>query len=249
MRPDSRLRLPRQGKGVPGWKACRKGVSLQVSLRGRFQKEVVYPPQWRCPPKTDRLLRRRHLTGGEEVKPKKMVQSNKIELVERVTETLKKSQSIVLSDFKGMTVAQLTGLRSQLREQSVEMRVIKNRLIKRALSEAGYDNLDEFLVGNTAVSFGIKDAAAPAKILTEYAKKNDKFIIKGGLLEGKRLDLNGVKSLATMPSRKELLSIMAGDMKQPAVKLATAFQAGLLKVAYAMQALAKKQEGMSESAA
>jgi large subunit ribosomal protein L10 len=178
-----------------------------------------------------------------------MVQSEKIELVERVTETLKQSQSIVLSDFKGMTVAQLTGLRSQLREQSVEMRVIKNRLMKRALSEAGYDNLDEYLVGNTAVSFGIKDAAAPAKILTEYAKKNDKFVIKGGLLEGRRLDLSGVKSLAGMPSRRELLSIMAGDLKQPAGKLAMAFQAGLLKVAYAMQALAKKQEEMSGSAA
>jgi large subunit ribosomal protein L10 len=178
-----------------------------------------------------------------------MVQNEKIELVARVADTLKKSQSIVLSDFKGMTVAQLTALRSQLREQSIEMRVIKNRLIKRALNEAGYDNLDEYLVGNTAVSFGIKDPVAPAKILTEYAKKNDKFIIKGGLLEGRRLDLNGVKSLAGMPNRKELLSIMAGDLKQPAAKMAMVFQAGLLKVAYAMKALASKQGATSESAA
>jgi large subunit ribosomal protein L10 len=171
-----------------------------------------------------------------------MVRSDKIELVGNITEKLKQSQSIILSDFKGLTVAQLTALRTQLREQSVEMRVIKNRLIKRALSEAGCDSLDEYLVGNTAVSFGVNDPVAPARILVDYAKKNDKFVIKGGLLEHRRLDPQGVQSLSKMPGRKELLSMMAGGLKQPAVKMATAFQAGLLKVAYAMKALAKKQE-------
>lgn len=171
-----------------------------------------------------------------------MVRSDKIELVERVSAKLKQSQSIILGDFKGLSVAELTALRTQLREQSIEMKVIKNRLIKRALSAVGFDNLDEFLVGNTAISFGLKDPVAPARILTDYAKKNAKFVIKGGLLEGRRLDLNGVKNLAGMPGRKELLAMMAGGLKQPAVKMATAFQAGLLKVAYAMQALARKQE-------
>jgi len=177
-----------------------------------------------------------------------MVRSDKIELVEKVTAKLRKSQSVVLSDFKGLTVADLTALRSQLREQSIEMRVIKNRLLKRALSEAGCDRLDEFLVGNTAVSFGAVDAAAPAKILLEYAKKHEKFVIKGGLLEGKRLDRRGVEALSKMPGRKELLAIMAGEFKQPAAKMATVFQAGLLKVAYAMKALAGKHEAAGAAA-
>jgi len=178
-----------------------------------------------------------------------MVRSDKIELVERVAEKLKKSQSVILGDFKGLTVADLTGLRSQLREQSIEMRVIKNRLFKRALEQAGCARLDEFLTGNTAISFGVNDPAAPARILTAYAKKNEKFVIKGGLLEGRRLDAQGVQSLSKMPSRKELLAMMAGGMKQPAVKMAMAFQAGLLKVAYAMGALAKKKEETGEAAA
>lgn len=178
-----------------------------------------------------------------------MVRSDKIELVDGLSKKLKASQSVVLGNFQGMTVAELTTLRTQLREHSIEMRVIKNRLIKRALNEVGYDNLDDYLVGNTAVTFGLNDPAAPAKILLEYAKKNPKLVIKGGLLEGKRLNPDGVKHLSSMPGRKELLAMMAGGMKQPAAKMATVFQAGLLKVAYAMKALADKQQQTGESAA
>lgn len=177
-----------------------------------------------------------------------MVRTDKVELVERVSEKLRKSQSVIVTDFKGMTVAELMGLRSQLREQAVEIKVIKNRLVRRALSEVGYDNLDEYLHGNSAIVFGIQDPVTPAKILTDFAKKNDKLVIKGGLLEGKRLNPAGVKALSGMPNRKQLLAIMAGDLKQPAAKMATVFQAGMLKVAYAMNALAKKLEGPGEAA-
>ena len=98
------------------------------------------------------------------------------------------------------------------------------------------------MTGNTAVSYGVLDAVAPAKILVEHSKKNDKIAIKGGLLEGRKLDAAGVISLSKMPSRKELLARMAGDLKQPAAKVVMAFQAGLLKVAHAMNALGKKLE-------
>lgn len=172
----------------------------------------------------------------------KMRRPEKEVLVGTVTEKLRKSQSVVLSDFQKMTVAELTDLRNQLRAQSIEVRVIKNRLIKRALIDVGYDALDEFLVGNTAVAFGVEDPGAPAKILLEYAKKNNKLVVKGGLVEGKRLDAKGVVTLSKMPGRKELLSILAGDLKQPATKVAMVMQAALLKIAHAMNALAKKQE-------
>jgi large subunit ribosomal protein L10 len=171
-----------------------------------------------------------------------MVRSDKIELVGRIAEKLKASQAVILTDFRGITVEEMTGLRTQLRSQSVEMRVIKNRLLKLALAEAGCDSLDEMLTGNTAVNFGTADPVSPARILAEYAKGNEKLVIKGGLLEGKRIDAAGVQSLSKMPGRKELLARMAGDLKQPAAKLATVFQAGLLKVAYAMKALAEKKE-------
>lgn len=177
-----------------------------------------------------------------------MVRTDKVELVEFVSEKLRKSQSVIVTDFKGMTVAELMSLRSQLREQAVEIKVIKNRLVRRALSEVGYDDLDEYLHGNSAIVFGIQDPVIPAKILTDYAKKNEKLVIKGGLLEGKRINPAGVKALSGMPNRKQLLAIMAGDLKQPASKMATVFQAGMLKVAYAMNALSKKLEGPGEAA-
>lgn len=177
-----------------------------------------------------------------------MVRSDKIEFVSQITGKLKAAQSVVLTDFRGITVADMTTLRSKLREQSVEIKVVKNRLLRRALAEAGCDVLDEMLTGNTAISFGLADPAVPAKILLEFAKKNDKIVIKGGLLEGKRLDAKGILSLSKMPSRKELLARMAGDLKQPATKVATVFQAGLLKVAHAMNALAKKLEEGGQAA-
>lgn len=171
-----------------------------------------------------------------------MVRPDKVELVSEVSRSLRDSQSVLLADFKGMTVAQMTDLRVKMRSESIPVQVVKNRLLKLALSEAECDNLDDFLVGNTAVFYGMTDAVAPAKILAECAKKNDKLVIKGGLLEGKRLDAAGVDALSKMPGRQELLTIMAIELKQPAVKLATVMNQSLLKVAYAMNALAEKKE-------
>lgn len=171
-----------------------------------------------------------------------------MELVQGVTEQLRKSQSIVLTDFQGITVAEVNDLRSQLRAQSVSMRVIKNRLLRRALVEAGCDAIDDMLVGNTAVAFGEEDPAAPAKVLLKFAKTNDKVKIKGGLLEGRRINAAGISDLAKLPGRRELLAIIAGDFKQPATKMAVVMQQGLLKVAYAMKALAEKQENTGVAA-
>lgn len=136
----------------------------------------------------------------------------------------------------------MTDLRNKLRSESVQLQVVKNRLLKRALTEAEFEAIDEFLVGNTAVAFGVDDPVAPAKILASYAKDNDKLVIKGGLLEGKKLDQAGIVNLSKMPGRQEMLTIMAIEFKQPATKMATVFNQGMLKMVYAMQALAKKRE-------
>ena len=177
-----------------------------------------------------------------------MRRPEKVALVNDLTEKLSGCQSIILTDFKGMSVGQVTDLRVKLREQSVDMRVVKNRLLKRALSGAKFDALDNLLKGNTAVAFGVDDPVAPAKVLIKYAKDNEKLVIKGGLLEGKALDVAGVENLSKMPGRKELLSIMAGDLKQPATKMASVCQAALLKIPYAMQALSRKLEEAGEAA-
>ena len=176
-----------------------------------------------------------------------MLRTDKVEFVSTFAEKLKSAQSVVLADFKGISVAEMTDLRAQLRSQSIEMKVVKNRLLKRALNEAGCDALDEMLVGNTSVTFGMADAAAPAKILVKYAKDNEKLVIKGGLLEGKRLEASGIEGLSRLPGRPELLTRMAYDLKQPATKMATVMQAGLLKVAHAMNAYARKLEESGQS--
>jgi large subunit ribosomal protein L10 len=184
---------------------------------------------------------------GKEVK-EPVVRADKIELVGQVAEWLRQAQGVVLADFQGLTVADMNVLRSRLRSDSVQFRVIKNRLLKRALVEAGCDGMDEILVGNTAVAFGNEDATAPARLLSQYTKENERLRIKGGLLEGRRIDLAQIQELASMPGRLELLSMLARDMKQPATKIAVAMQAALLKVAYAMQALARKKQEAGETA-
>jgi large subunit ribosomal protein L10 len=177
-----------------------------------------------------------------------MVRSDKIDLVNRVSGKLKDSQSVVLTDFRGLTVAEMTTLRRDLRKQGVEFKVIKNRLGRRALEDAGCDNLDEFLTGNTAWAFGLQDAVEPARILSGFAKTHDKLVIKGGLLESRRIDAVMIGQLASLPSRPELLSRMAGVLKQPATQIASAMTQSLTKVARAFQALADKKAAAGETA-
>jgi len=172
----------------------------------------------------------------------------KVELVSALTDKVKRSQSVILADFKGLTVEQMTGLRNQLRAQEIEFKVIKNRLGKRAIADAQHEACDTFLKGNTVWAFGLKDAVAPAKILMQFAKDNEKLVLKGGLLEGKRIDSAGVQQLAAMPGRKELLARMAGDLKSPATKIASVMNATLTKFGRAFTALAKKLEEAGASA-
>ena len=177
-----------------------------------------------------------------------MVRPDKIELVDRISGKLKDSQSVIFADFCGLTVEQMTDLRSRLRAKSVEFEVLKNRLGKRALAQAGCDPLDDCLRGNTGWAFGAEDPVSPAKILSDYARENAALVIKGGLLEGKRIDLEIVKELAALPGREELLSKMANGLMQPATKVVVVMQAALTKIARCFIALAEKKEGAEEAA-
>ena len=183
---------------------------------------------------------------GKEVKLNKMRLSEKTECVNIFSDKLCQSQSAVLTDFKGLTVAEISDLRAQLRSEAIEMRVVKNRLLKRALEQAQCENMDAMLTGNTSVSFGVEDPVAPARILVKFAEDNDNLIIKGGLLEGRVLDPAGVMSLSKMPSRRDLLGMMAFGFKQPATKVAIGMNAMLLKVAYAFNALGEKLDGSGD---
>ena len=157
-------------------------------------------------------------------------------VVAEVTAQVAKASTIVVAEYRGITVGDLTKLRAQARQQGVYLRVLKNTLARRAVEGTPFAELAEQLTG--PLIYGIsEDAVAPAKVLNDFAKGNDKLVLRAGSYDGKVLDVDAVKAQATIPSREELLS-----------KLLFVMQAPVSGFARALGALAAKQ-GEGEAAA
>ena len=125
-----------------------------------------------------------------------------------------KAQSIVVAEYRGLEVGAITALRKQAREQGVYLRVLKNTLARRAVTGTPFEKLSDQLVG--PLIYGLSsDPVAAAKVLNAFAKDNDKLVLKAGAMPNAVLDVNGVKALATMPSREELLAKLLGTMQAP----------------------------------
>jgi len=154
----------------------------------------------------------------------KVIQA-KQEAVDVVAAKLRESVSTVVADYRGLNVAQVTELRKQLREAGVEFQVLKNTLLRRATAAAELSDLDEVLTGPTAVAFGTNDAVAPAKILNDFAKKNDALKLKGGVVEGRVIGESEIKALAELPSREGLLSMLLSVLQAPVRNFALAVKA------------------------
>ncbi len=144
-----------------------------------------------------------------------MPTTEKIESVERLKETISESRSIVLADFSGIDVAAVTELRNKLREASVTYEVVKNRLAKRAIEDAGIDGLSDYLTGPTAMAVAVEDPLAPAQVLQKFIDDGGKIAIKSGLLDGEVMTPDQVKALALLPSREELLATTVGTIQGP----------------------------------
>ena len=135
-------------------------------------------------------------------------------VIEEVTTQVAKAQSIVVAEYRGLDVASVTVLRKKARESGVYLRVLKNSLARRAVVGTPFEALSSKLTG--PLIYGIStDPVNAAKVLSAFAKDNDKLVIKAGALPNSVLDVNGVKALATMPSREELLSKLLGTMQAP----------------------------------
>ena len=145
--------------------------------------------------------------------------------VEEIKKLVTESSSFVLIDYCGITVAQDTELRTEFRKNDVKYAVIKNRLLKIALNELGYNQFDEALNGPTAVAFGGENLAAPAKIANEKAAAFKKMKIKCGMVDGIFLDEEGVKRLATLPSREGLIAQVLGMLQAPIAAFARVIDA------------------------
>lgn len=151
--------------------------------------------------------------------------AKKAELVDDATAKLQASASVVVVDYLGLTVAQVTDLRKQLRDAGVEMKVLKNSIIGRAAKAAGLEGMDDMFKGPTAVAFSNEDVVAPAKIIAEFAKTADALEIKGGVIEGKVASKAEVEALATLPNREGMLSMLLSVLQAPMRNMALAVKA------------------------
>lgn len=146
----------------------------------------------------------------------------KEESVKQLSEKLKEAKVILLTDYRGINVADVTKLRTDLRNANSEYKVIKNNIIKRALNLNGENGLDELLEGPTALVIGTEDYLEPSKVIYNFSKNNDFYKIKGGIIDGKVMTAEEIITLAKLPSRQELLAKLAGALLGNITKLAIA---------------------------
>jgi large subunit ribosomal protein L10 len=170
-----------------------------------------------------------------------MVRPEKVVAVEFLTAKIGSSQGIVLADFTGLTVKAMGELRGLCREQNVEFHVVKNRLMRRAAAAADSAALTDILSGPTGVAFGMKGPIEAAKVLTEFAKTNEKLSIKGGYLDGKLLSAAEVTALSKVPSRDELLSMLMSAMQGPTRGFVGTLHGVLSKFVRTLDAIAQKK--------
>ncbi|CAD2080669.1 50S ribosomal protein L10 [Jeotgalicoccus coquinae] len=164
------------------------------------------------------------------------VMEQKQQHVEVIAEQLKNSVSTVLVDYRGLTVSEVTELRKQLRDAGIEFKVYKNTMVRRAADSQGLSELNEFLVGPSAIAFSNEDVIAPAKIIHEFAKKHEALEIKAGVIEGSFVPAEDVKSIASLPSRDGLLSMLLSVLQAP-----------VRNFAYAVKAIGEKEEENGEA--
>jgi len=170
------------------------------------------------------------------------IRDDKAQVVAEIKGKLSGSSSSILIDYRGLTVGEVTELRKQFRESGVDYKVYKNTLTELAAKELGMDELIPFLKGPTAIAFGVNDPVAPAKILTESIKKFKKMELKAGVVEGKIIDADGVRALADLPSREELIAKMLGSMNAPITGLVTVLGGTMRAFVYALNAVREQKE-------
>ena len=163
--------------------------------------------------------------------------SEKQAVIDEVTGLAAKAQTLVMAEYRGITVADMTKLRSQARDKGVNLSVLKNTLARRAVAGSAFDVLSDQMTGPLLYGFST-DAVAAAKVVADFAKTNDKLVIRGGAMAGKVLDVNGVKQLANIPSKEVLLAQLLGLMQSP-----------ISRTARVLAALAEKKGGGEAAAA
>ena len=146
-------------------------------------------------------------------------------IVDEIRSKLENAQSVVVVDYMGTTVEQATAMRAKLREAGVDYTVYKNTLVARAIEGTKYEGLKDVLSGPSAIAISDKDAIAPARVIAGAIKEYEKMAFKAGVVEGILYDEEGLKALASIPSRDELIAKFMGSIQSPVGKLVRTFQA------------------------
>ena len=163
--------------------------------------------------------------------------SEKEAVVEEVTGLAAKAQTLVMAEYRGITVADMTRLRNDARSKGVNLSVLKNTLARRAVAGSAFEVVGDQMTGPLIYGFSV-DATAAAKVVADFAKTNDKLVIRGGAYGGKSLDVNGVKALANIPTKEVLLAQLCGLLMSP-----------ISRTAVVLGALAAKRGGGAEAPA
>ena len=146
-------------------------------------------------------------------------------LVEEIAAKLKGAQSAVVVEYRGLSVAEVTELRRNLRAEDVEFKVYKNSLVRRATEATDYEGLNAQLTGPNAIAFGNSDAVAPARVLAKFAKDHEALVIKAAVVEGKLLNVEEVKEISGLPNREGMYSMLLGMLQAPVSKFARVVKA------------------------
>lgn len=170
-----------------------------------------------------------------------ITKEKKSQQIAELNERFSKSKAVVLTEYKGLTVAEIAELRRSLKEVGAEYKVFKNTLSSIAAKGTPAEPAQDMFVGPIGLAFGFDDPIAAAKKVLEYSGKNEKFRVKSGVIDGRLFSADEIKTISKLPPKPVLLGMLAGVMQAPAAKLAGALNATLSQFAYAMEALKNKK--------
>jgi large subunit ribosomal protein L10 len=173
--------------------------------------------------------------------PSDKILERKKQQVASLREQLSNAGSVVLTDYRGLTVEQDTNMRAVLREKGVEYKVVKNNILRHAIEGTAYEGFKDYLAGPTAIAMS-KDEVAPAKVLFDFVKKIEALEFKAGAVDGKVIDVKGVEALAKLPSKEELVAKMLGSLNAPISGLVNVLNGNIRGLVVALNAIAEKKQ-------
>jgi large subunit ribosomal protein L10 len=171
-----------------------------------------------------------------------LLRKEKKQIVEELQGSIEGTKAVILSDYRGLNVTEITDLRNQLREASIKYRVVKNALIKLALKDTDLESLIDQINGPTAVAVSYEDPLAPAKILKEFGEKQPKLEIKGGIVEGRLVDPEAIKRLAEIPNREFLLGRLVSVLGGGPTRLVTVLSVNIQRLLQVLNAIRLQKE-------